>query len=155
MRSLLNDGSVYKVTEAIRGVSSSISLEPFNLTFCGVPQAVEIWPTSDLGSISMAQAAYFAKTFVHVPPLLELVPEVLLTVEEKSLVFVVTDCSFYISQKTLQLLEEKDCALVILKLLINENDDLPLRFSNSRVFVRNLIGVNATTTPVKILEAMA
>jgi hypothetical protein len=155
MRTLLNDGSVYRVAEAIRGVSSSITMEPFNLTFCGVPQAVEVWPTSDLGTISLSQANYFAKNFVHVTPLLELVPEALTQVKDKTLLFVVTDCSFYISQRTIELLEEKKCSLSILKLLNNETDDLPLRFQHERVKFRNLIGVNATTTPVKILEAMA
>ena len=155
MRTLLKDGTVNKVAEAIRGISSSISPETFKLSFSGLNDSLEVWPTTDISGITMAQAAYFSNTFVHVPPLLELVPELLLTVEEKTLVFVITDSWFYISDRTLQLLEQKNCSLVILKLLNSELDDLQLNFSHPRVHVRNLVGVSATTAAVKILEAIA
>lgn len=155
MRTLLKDGTVNKVAEAIRGISSSISPEPFKLSFSGLADSLEVWPTTDIGSITRTQAAYFNDSFVHVPPLLELVPEILLSVEEKTLVFVISDSWFYISERTLQLLEKKNSTLVILKLLISELDDLQLNFSHPRVHVRNLVGVSATTPPVKILEAIA
>lgn len=155
MRTLLKDGTVYKVSEAIRGISSSLNPEPFKLTFSGLPDALEVWPTTDIASLTMAQVAYFNKNFVHVPPLLELVPDILLSVEPKTLVFVITDSWFYISERTIGLVESKDCFLMILKVLKSELDDMQLNFSHERVSVRNLVGVTATTPAVKILEAIA
>lgn len=155
MREQLNNGTVHRVLEAIRGVSSSISNAPFSAFFAGIPLPAEIWPTTDIPSLAASYASRFDKSFIQIPPLLELVPEILSGVRDNSLVYVVSDCWFYISQRTISLLEAKKCQLVVVQLLESSSDFHQIRFSHPRVETRPLLGFSSQTPVTKVLQGLA
>ncbi len=155
MREQLNNGTLHKVLEAIRGISSSITMSPFQLFFAGIPTPAEVWTTTDIPSLATGYSSRFDKNYIQIPPLLELVPDTLAGVQENSLVYVVSDCWFYVSQRTIQLLETKGCQLVLVQLLETSSDYHKIKFSHAQVATRPLIGFTAQTPVPRVLQGLA
>lgn len=154
MREQLLNGNVHRVLEAIRGVSSSVTNAPFSTFFAGIPLPAEVWPSTDIPSLAATYASRFEKSFIQIPPLLELIPDTLARIQGNTIVYVVSDCWFYISQRTLQLLEEKNCQLVIVQLLESSSDFHAISFSHPLVTTRPLLGVKSQTSLARILQAL-
>lgn len=154
MREQLQNGNVHRVLEAIRGVSSSITNSPFSTFFAGIPAPAEVWPSTDIPALASSYASRFEKSFIQIPPLLELVPDTLGKIKDSALVYVISDCWFYISSRTIQLLDEKNIQLVLVQLLESSSDFHPIRFSHPRVETRPLLGLGAQTSLARILQAL-
>jgi hypothetical protein len=146
------------VIEAIRAISLVTSFEPLKIRIAGHPGHLELGVKQRVDEALKPVLLGLERTYREVEPMMSLVPDSLSQedfVPPGSKIFAISDTWFFIGPKLERLLEARDLELNLIKIIDHDSGDFPIRFSNPRVRVHSLIGLDDVTSPEKVLRAIA
>lgn len=144
--------------EAIRAISLTVTFRPLQIRFAGISENVGIGPLDDVSRTLEGKVIKDHDEFREVEPMMTLVPSAL---SDSNLIapggklYCLSDTWFFMGKDLGDRLEELDISLVLVKILQNEQEDEPIRFSHPRVTMKTLIGLEQLENASTVLRNLA